>query len=185
MSDSIKEPNSPQVAVVVADGTEEMEAVIVIDVLRRAGCEVTVYSPGGVTITASRGVRLVPDADLATLRAGDLQALVIPGGTPGVERLLREDGLVAAIREALDSGVLIAAICAGPRVLAAAGILQGRRFTAYPGVLDGAEEVHLVEDDGILTSQGPGTSFDFALALVARLQGEAVRASVASGMLLI
>lgn len=93
--------------------------------------------------------------------------------------------MAIAVREAREAGVLIAAICAGPRVLAAAGVLEGRRFTAYPGVLDGAEEARVVEDDGILTSQGPGTSFDFALALVARLQGESVRASVASGMLLV
>lgn len=75
MSDSTNEAQTPQVAVVVADGTEEMEAVIVIDVLRRAGCEVTVYSPGGVVITASRGVRLVPDADVASLQGRSVAGL--------------------------------------------------------------------------------------------------------------
>lgn len=177
--------------ILLADGCEEMEAVIVIDTLRRAGVEVTAAGLAEGPVTASRGVTLLPDCALDKLEgAKDFDVLILPGGLPGTERLredLRVRDLVLAYRA--DASKRVAAICASPTVLDVNGCLDGHRFTCYPALKDQCEggghwvNEPVVLDGNLITSQGPGTSFAFALALVEALAGEEAARTVAEGML--
>lgn len=176
--------------VLLAEGVEEMEAVIAIDVLRRCGVEVMSASTG-VTheVTASRGVRLVADLMLHDAHAGEFSALVIPGGAGGSRRLADDPRVLELVRLYAKAGKLVAAVCAGPLVLEAAGVLKGLRITCHPGVRDQFPGVEVsndrvVVDGNFITSQGPGTSMEFALAVAKWLVGEEVAAKVAEGLLL-
>ncbi len=177
--------------VLLAPACEEMEAVIVIDTLRRAGVRVVGAGLEAGVLVASRGVRIEPDLPLDAVEdAKDFDALILPGGLGGT-RALRDDPRVRdlVLHYAQAPGKLLAAICAAALVLDAAKVLGGRRYTCYPGVEKEIREGERVDrpvvvDDRLVTSQGPGTAFDFALALVAMLQGETVAREVASGLLL-
>lgn len=159
------------VLIPLADGVEEMEAVILIDVLRRAGLEVVTAGLTTKPVTASRGVRLVPDRNWDELQPAAFDILAIPGGAEGVNRLKADSRILTAVRAFDQQGKWIAAICAGPLVLQQAGILAGRRVTCHPGVEDQLTATtrladRVVVDARLITSQGPGTSFEFALTIV-------------------
>lgn len=180
-------PAVPRAVVALADGTEEMEAVICIDVLRRAGWEVQAAGISGEVITASRGVGLLPDTDWETALATHPEVLVLPGGLGGVEHLMRHEGVLAAVRDQVRRGAWLAAICAAPLVLQAAGVLEDRRYTSHPGVADRLiQGVRLddpvVVDGRLVTSQGPGTSFAFALRLVAEVDHPTRASELATAM---
>ena len=191
--------------VLLAEGAEEMEAVIAADVLRRAGVEVTIAAIGTVReVTASRGVRLVADVLLAEVRPVDYDALVLPGGAGGAKRLASDGRVLEIVRQFVAAQKTVAAVCAGPLVLQAAGVLSGVRATCHPGVReqfagkteerkDGRAETatgprvcddRVVEDGVFITSQGPGTSMEFALAIARRLVDEATARKVAEGLIL-
>ncbi len=163
----------------LADGVEEMEAVIVIDVLRRAGWKVIAAAIGdSPVVTASRGVTLAADSRWqdAALHVATFDGIVIPGGGAGTAALCQHEGVLECLRAFEKRGLLIGAICAGPLVLQAAGILRGRCYTCYPGVEDGITGAShcmkkTVRDGQLITSQGPGTAFDFALTLIATVDG--------------
>lgn len=175
----------------LAEGFEEMEAVIVIDVLRRADIEVVVAGLTEGPVSASRGTRLLPDAALDSVMAEDFDMLVLPGGMPGVKHL-REDSRVKALIERFRSrGRTTAAICAAPSILAAYGYLEGKRATGNPKFRDQValpgvdyREEPVVEDGALITSRGPGTAIPFALALVERLAGQEKRRQVEAGLVL-
>jgi 4-methyl-5(b-hydroxyethyl)-thiazole monophosphate biosynthesis len=174
-----------RVLVPLAEGFEELEAVTIIDILRRAGVEVVVASLGGSPVTGSHGIRLAADTPLAALAEQDFDMIALPGGMPGADRLKKEPLITQLVRRLHDKGRPVAAICAAPMVLAAAGVLDGRRATSFPGFLAdaGATEVvgdAVVVDGGVITSRGPGTALDFALALVENLEGPAARRSIES-----
>lgn len=170
----------------LADGCEELEAVTVIDLLRRAGVEVVAAGLGDGPVTAARGTRLLPDATLdAALADGDYDLVALPGGLPGADHLLADARLAALLPAQLARGGRVAAICAAPKVLAAAGALDGRRATCYPGCVAEADYPQAaftggaVEVDGpVVTSRGPGTATDFGLALIEVLEGRAKRDEV-------
>ncbi len=169
----------------LADGVEEMEAVIVTDVLRRAGWAVTTASLRLGPVTGSRGVRLLADAVWSDLSPADFEALILPGGARGTQNLMEHAGVLEAVRLFDAGGRRLAAVCAAPLVLQAAGVLRGRRVTCHPAVRDQLREgvwtdAPVVEDGSLITSQGPGTCFAFALALVARSEG-AKRAEALAG----
>lgn len=171
------------VLVPVADGTEELEAVTLIDLLRRAGLDVVVASLSGEPVTCSRRTRLVPDMSLDAALMRDYDLVVLPGGLPGADHLAADDRLRALLKRMHERKALIGAICAAPKVLARAGVLKDRRATAFPGVLEAegfgmAEDQSVVRDGHVLTSRGPGTAMDFALALIEALLGPARRAEV-------
>jgi len=174
-----------RVLVPLAEGFEELEAVTVIDILRRAGIEVVVASLAASPVTGSHGLRIAADTPLAALVEQDFDMIALPGGMPGAAHL-KNDARVAAIARRLAArGRPVAAICAAPMVLAAAGLLNGRRATCFPGFLDDAAgttvtDEPVVSDRGVITSRGPGTALDFALALVETLEGEAARRAVES-----
>ncbi len=180
---------APRVAVLLAEGFEEVEAVAIIDVLRRAGIEVTIAATGpSRTVTGSHHIRLTADADLADLRPSGLAMVVLPGGMPGSAHLAADPAVLELLRVVHAAGGQLAAICAAPIVLQAAGLLPGRRVTCYPSVaaqLAGAVYTGAaVERDGpILTSRGPGTALLFALALVRALGREAQAEQLRLGML--
>jgi len=169
----------PKTALVpIADGTEEMEAVILIDILRRAETEVTVASAGELQITASRGVKIVADALIRDCAGKNYDLIVLPGGLPGAENLRDSPTLIQLLEEQRQAGRLYGAICASPAVaLAHHGLLEDRKATCYPGFHDklpdssDAKE-RVVADNNCITSQGPGTALEFALVLVERLHGQ-------------
>lgn len=173
----------------LADGCEEMEAVIIIDVLRRAEWEVTGVGIVPGPIRASRGVSILPDATWDDIDPDDFDLIVLPGGNGGTENLAKDERVLAALRRFYEQGKVVAAICAGPLVLQAAGLLKNRRVTCHPGAaaaLTDAERVdeRVVVDGPLITSQGPGTSFEFALTLVSHLDSPEKAEAIGKGMVL-
>ncbi len=176
-----------RVLVPLAEGFEELEAVTIIDILRRAGIEVVVASLAGSPVTGSHGIRIAADTPLAALAEQDFDMIALPGGMPGADHLKRDPRIAAIVRRLHGAGRPVAAICAAPMVLAAAGALDGRRATSYPGYLADATRTTIVgdavvRDDGVITSRGPGTALDFALALVEELAGRAASGKVESAL---
>ena len=170
-----------RVICLLADGFEEIETVTPVDVLRRAGVEVVIAALTAKTVTGRCGIRVEADVLLENVDAASFDLLLIPGG-PGVAAL-RSDGRPARLaREFASVGKTVAAICAAPLVLMDAGLLAGKRFTAYQTVraeLGGGLDERVVIDDCIITSRGAGTALDFALALVVSLVGQAAADQVA------
>lgn len=175
--------------VVMADGFEEIEAVTIVDVLRRAGVETTVAAVGSTrTLTGGHGIRLEADATLDAVREQSWDVVVLPGGAQNA-KTLREDARVQALLRAQnEAGRRLAAICAAPTALARAGVLERREATCYPsfeGQLEGARVRNqpVVVDGHVTTSRGPGTAMRFALTLVEQLVGRSVAERVREQML--
>ncbi|HEX2882636.1 MAG TPA: DJ-1 family glyoxalase III [Polyangiaceae bacterium] len=180
----------PRVLVVLAPGAEEMEVAIVVDVLRRAKIGVVLAGLDGVEpVTCSRQLVIKPDAAF-NQSAGPFDALVLPGGAPGAKRLAESAAVGQLLKDFEHSGRLVGALCAAPTALQAHGVFAGRRMTSYPSfhaqlAAHGAiEQQRVVQDGNLITSQGPGTAFEFALAIVAKLVG-ADRAAQIEGPLLL
>lgn len=176
--------------VIFAQGSEEMETTITVDVLRRGGVEVVLAGLDGPgPVQCSRGVRIVPDAALSDVE-GPFDVIVLPGGNEGARRLSESPAVGELLRAQEAAGRAAAAICAAPIALVKHGVYAGRKLTSYPSVHDvvgahgelAAEPV--VDDRNLVTSQGPGTTFAFALSLVERLAGEETADGVRKGMLL-
>lgn len=181
---------APRVLVPLANGCEELEAVTVIDLLRRAQIDVVTAGLSDGPVRASRGVVLLPDTTLAQAHAEDFDAIVLPGGQPGANNLEADVRVLALIKRLAGAGKYVAAICAAPKVLAAAGVLDGRRATCFRGAIDAKaypqvrlENSPVVVDGNVVTSRGPGTAMDFALELIRLLCGAARRDGVEENLL--
>ena len=177
----------PRVLVPLAPGCEEIEAVTVIDILRRAKIEVVSAGLDAHPVKASRGVMLLPDSTLDEALQQEFDLIVLPGGQPGTDNLRADARIISLLKRMAAQEKYIAAICAAPSVLAAAGLLDGKRATCFPDCLDEFPNVLLqnsaLEIDGkIITSRGPGTAMDFALTLVELLADKATREKVALGL---
>ena len=179
-----------RVLVPLAAGFEEIEAATIIDLLRRAGIEVVVAALGGTTVRGAHGLAFVADTTLDAVIDDRHDAVVLPGGEPGATALTADARVQQVLKRQAEEGRLVAAICAAPKALAAAGLLDGRAATSYPGYLDqhpapGMSYVAqpVVVDGGVVTSRGPGTALDFALALIELLQGRAGRVRVEEPLL--
>ncbi len=177
-----------RVLIPLAEGVEELEAVTIIDVLRRGGIDVTSAAIGNaLTVVCARGVSLLADAKWADLSPADFDVLVLPGGGRGTEALANDARVLDAVRTFHAEEKLVAAVCAAPTVLAKAGILKGHKATCYPTcapLLGTAyDEAPVIADGNIITSQGPGTAMLFALVLVQHLVGERIAHQVADGLL--
>ncbi len=175
----------PRVLVPLAQGCEELEAVTIVDLLRRAGIEVVTAGLDARPVTASRGVRLIPDTSLEQVLGEAFDMVVLPGGQPGSDHLRDDPRIGPLLQRAARSGAFTAAICAAPKVLGHAGLLAGRRATSYPGALAGLDlpgtelsDAPVVVDGKLVTSRGPGTAMDFALELIALLVGSERRREV-------
>lgn len=179
-----------QAIVPLADGVEEMEAVIIIDVLRRGGVEVVSAAVGSSRrVTASRGVVLVADALWQDAPLATADALILPGGAAGMERLREDSRVLETLGAFAQSDRLVGAICAAPLVLQAAGILTGRRATCYPALCRELTQALLtdgevVEDGQIITSRAAGTAMPFALAILERLAGADTARSVREALVM-
>jgi len=177
------------VLVPIADGTEELEAVTIIDVLRRAEVQVTVASVASLQVKASRGVNLVADTSIDSCKDKIFDLIVLPGGLPGAEHLRDCALLIDMLKTQRESGRLYAAICASPAVaLAPHGLLDGKKATCYPSCADPLPDKTLADqrvvvDGNCITSQGPGTALEFALELVRQLCGDAKARQVADAMI--
>lgn len=176
------------VLVPLAEGCEELEAVTVIDLLRRANIEVTVAGLDDGPVKASRGVVLQPDITLDEALDKEYDMVVLPGGGPGSDRLDADTRIRELLIRMANSEKYTAAICAAPKVLKSAGLLDAKKATCYPGVLDqeglpGLDTSRPVVQDGkVVTSRGPGTAMDFALTLIEILAGKDTRKQVADGL---
>lgn len=167
------------------DGVEETELVAPVDVLRRAGVEVTIAAMNELTVTGKEGLRITGDATIGELNTADFDVLMIPGG-PAVMALL-EDGRAAKLaKEFAEAGKTVAAICAAPLILDQAGLLEGKRFTCYSSVretLTAALDEKVVIDGELITSCGPGTALDFGFALAGHLCGKAKATEIVEEMM--
>jgi protein DJ-1 len=155
-----------------------MEVVIVVDLLRRAGIEVTLAGlDGGAGVECSRKVQIIPDTSLGDAQ-GPFDLIVLPGGIEGSERLASDSRVGELLREQVERGGEVAAICAAPKTLVIHGVGHGMALTSHPAVRTEVEELgdyresSVVEDGPIVTSRGPGTAFEFSLTLIKRLLGE-------------
>ncbi|MDG1495115.1 MAG: DJ-1/PfpI family protein [Porticoccaceae bacterium] len=178
----------------IAEGSEEIELITIVDVLRRAGVEVTVASANrdqNLQITASRGIKITADMMLDDCAKIHYDLIVVPGGLPGAEHLAEHPVLDLMLRDQAEQGKLFGAICAAPAlVLASKGLLLDKIATCYPSFQQTleAKEVdsaaRVVVDGNCITSQGPGTALDFALELVEQLCGLVKREEVGAPMVL-
>jgi 4-methyl-5(b-hydroxyethyl)-thiazole monophosphate biosynthesis len=177
------------VYIYLADGFEEVEALTIVDVLRRAGVTVRLVSiMNELTVTGAHDVAVVADTLFEDADCEHCEMLILPGGGPGSQRLLSHAGLKKALTDFAAKDKPVAAICAAPMVLARAGLLNGKKAVIYDGMeagLAGAVYVkeNVVQDGNIITSRGPGTAMAFALKLAELLAGQERADKVRSGLL--
>jgi len=178
-----------RVLVPLAQGCEELEAITITDLLVRGGIAVTTAGLDKHHVRASRGMLLIPDSDLDTALQSDYDMIVLPGGLPGADHLNDDTRIQQTITTMAQAGKYVAAICAAPKVLARAGLLDNKRATAYPGTLEKLSLNNtsvvtdaIVCDGNIITSRGPGTAMDFALTLIEILAGTEIRNNVENGL---
>jgi 4-methyl-5(b-hydroxyethyl)-thiazole monophosphate biosynthesis len=181
-----------RVLVPLAPGFEEIEAVTVVDLLRRAGIEVHTASLEGPQVTGSHGITVVADVAFDAARDGNYDMIVLPGGMPGAQHLGADPRVISLLRRMAADRRYLAAICAAPSVLARAGLLAERAATSFPGFLDAdsAPGIQLRDDavvvDGrVVTSRGAGTAMEFGLVLIELLEGATVREQVQARLQLV
>jgi len=178
----------PRVLVPIADGSEELEAISIVDVLRRGDVDVVLASLTGKMVVASRGTKIVPDTSLDDALGQEFDMVVLPGGMPGTKHLDADERIHGLLKKMVDSDRFVGAVCAAPSVLAHAGLLDGKRATCFPGFLDNISESvsstnAVVERDGkIITSRAAGTAMEFALEIVEVLCGPERRQKVEAGL---
>jgi 4-methyl-5(b-hydroxyethyl)-thiazole monophosphate biosynthesis len=178
-----------RVLVPLAQGCEELEAVTIIDLLRRAQIDVVTAGLAPGPVTGSRGTILLPDTTLDQALHDDYDMVVLPGGQPGATNLENDARVIGLVRHMAEHGRYTAAICAAPKVLASAGVLDGKRATGFPGTLDpksfprvGIATDAVLTDGRVVTSRGPGTAMDFALELIELLAGRNKRVQVEAAL---
>lgn len=156
--------------VFLAEGFEEIEALTVVDILRRTGLDVTTVGVGGTCIKGAHNIPVVCDVQENLAVPANIDMVVIPGGMPGVDNLEKSEVVKRFIQSAMEQEAYVAAICAGPALLGKMGLLQGKKAVCYPGFeadLTGAvlTDEYVQQDDRIITAKGPGVSMEFALYL--------------------
>jgi len=156
--------------ILLAKGFEEIEALTVVDVLRRLDIECIMCSIDSLEVTGAHRITIVADRLMNEMNFKDYGAVILPGGMPGAANLKADRRVISLIREFDKAGKLIAAICAAPIVLKEAGIIKGRTITSFPGIREELKDSHygedsIVQDKNILTSRGPGTAFKFAFKI--------------------
>ena len=167
-----------RILVPLAEGFEEIEAINVIDILRRADVEVVTAGLKDGLVEGAHKVRVMPDTSLDKIDFKDFDGLVLPGGAPGFINLGNDERILNMAREMDRAGKIVAAICAAPSVLIKAGVLQGRKATVHPSGKKEVEacakfsEDRVVVDKNLITSRTPGTALEFALKLVEVLAGK-------------
>lgn len=177
-----------RIAVFFAEGYEEIEALTVVDICRRAGVEVQMVSVSGAkVVNSSHGVGVQMDLSFEEVDFDGLDMIVLPGGMPGTKNLEAHEGLMAQVDAFDRSGRYLAAICAAPSILGHRGILQGRKAGCYPGWeqhLTGAQvsEEDAMVDGHVITGRGMGCAIPFSLTIVAQLLGQEQADKIAEGI---
>ena len=161
----------------LANGFEEVEALCPLDLLRRAGLEVTTVGVGGDSVMGAHGIQVLADIPEAMYRDSKPEMIILPGGMPGTTNLDNSPTVERALRAAAANGAYLAAICAAPMVLGKRGYLEGKRATCFPGFeehLAGAvvSSEGVVADGRVITAKGMGVAQEFGLALVGALCGK-------------
>lgn len=173
----------------LADGFEEIEAIAVIDVLRRAGIAVkTISVTGGKNVRGAHDIVVAADLLFEEADYGECEMIVLPGGMPGTTNLAGHEGLMKQVGAFAQSGKWLAAICAAPSILGKMSLLKGRRSTSYPGYekdMIGAvySEDKVVQDGRFITSRGAGTAVEFALKLVEQLKDSETASGIRKRMI--
>ena len=153
----------------LAEGFEEIEAIAVIDVLRRANIKVDVVGIEDEIVAGRNGVKILCDKIITDVKPDDYDGIVLPGGNPGYKNLENSQQVINLIKAYNSRGKLIAAICASPTILEKIGVLEGKKATCYPAMKDKLKnyvDERVVVDKNVITSQGPGTAIEFALEIV-------------------
>ena len=173
------------VYVFFAPGFEESEALVTVDMLMRGGLTVKMIAVGGdLTVAGAHGIKTVCDALIEDTDCADAEALILPGGMPGVTNLHACEKLCTLLTDAAEKGILLGAICAAPSILGALGLLRGKKAVCFPGFEDALEgavytDAPAVTDGKIVTSKAAGTVFDFSFALLSALGKDADKVSSA------
>ena len=161
-----------KVMVPLANGFEEIEALAIVDILRRAGIQTETVGIVGSVIESSHGVRVMVDKRINEIVPEEYDAIILPGGSPGYKNLARSNRLMEIIKDFNNKNKIIGAICGSPSILAKQGLLDNKKATIYPGnekLLAYPRDKAVVTDGNIITSQGPGTAIEFALKIVEKL----------------
>jgi 4-methyl-5(b-hydroxyethyl)-thiazole monophosphate biosynthesis len=180
---------SKKVIIAVADGTEELEAIAIIDCLRRAGADLTIASVQKLQIITARKVKITADCLITDCLGQVYDLIVLPGGMPGAENLRDSKELIEMLKQQKASGRLYAAICASPAVVFEHhGLLADKKATCFPAFIDTLKNKQainqsVVVDGNCVTSQGPGTALEFSLKLVELLFGSEKSQQLAKAML--
>jgi 4-methyl-5(b-hydroxyethyl)-thiazole monophosphate biosynthesis len=182
-----------KVLIPLAPGFEEIEALAVVDILRRAGIQVTIAGTVEGPVEGRNGIKVIPDTTMDKVNehgpeAQGFDMVVLPGGAKGTENLKKDPRIKKVVEALFNEGKFTTAICAAPTVLSAIGVTKGRTVTSHPAVREElkAERVlddRVVVDGNIVTSQGPGTAIEFAFKLVELLLGEEKAREVNKGVL--
>ena len=175
--------------VLLAEGFEEVEAITVVDVLRRAEIEVTTVGIGSKTITGTHGIPVTADMCSCEAKAEGLEMVILPGGMPGTTNLGESEKVAEYVDYCVKNDKYVCAICAAPMVLGKLGVLEGKNAVCYPGCEGGLTGANIVKEavvvDGkVVTSMGPATATEFGLKIVELVKGKAVSDQVRSDMLL-
>jgi 4-methyl-5(b-hydroxyethyl)-thiazole monophosphate biosynthesis len=176
-----------KILVPLAQGLEEIEAITIIDILRRADIDVTTVGLDALEIIGSHEIKIIADRLLNDIESEEYDGIVLPGGMPGTLHLRDNDKIISIIQQFHKDKKIIGAICAAPMVLEKAGILMDRKFTIHPGVISDisltAQNRQVVKYKNIITGQASGAATLFALKIVRELQGELKMESVNNGVL--
>ena len=177
-----------KVCIPLAEGFEDIEAVTLIDVLRRGGIEVIVAGVGGEVITSAHNLKIATDTTIEKVSSNDLDLVVLPGGLPGATNLAKSEEVKKLLQEMDEKGKYVGAICAAPIALKEAGVLKDK-YTAYPGWEENIRkegyisDAKVVEDKNVLTSKGPATAICFGLEIVKKFAGIETYNQLKSGLL--
>ena len=173
------------VLVPLAQGCEELEAITITDLLVRAGITVTTCGLDDQPVKASRGITIIPDTSIDKVLNQSFDLIVLPGGLPGADHLRDNAQIQTLLKKQAADNKYIAAICAAPKALAQAGVLEGKKATSFPGVLAALDNpnIHISEnaveiDGNVITSRSAGTAMEFALSLIELLEGKIKREEV-------
>jgi len=177
-----------KILIPLADGFEEIEAMTLIDVFRRADLDVTVAGVHTGEIKGAHGIKVMPDTTLEKVKDHDFEVMIVPGGGGGVENLRKSSHVLDRLKNMHQKKQLIGAICAAPMVLRDAGLTKGLKLTSYPGMAEELKdsqylESRIVMDGHIVTSRGPATAMEFALKIVEIIAGSGKEREVAEALL--
>lgn len=178
-----------QLAIMMADGCEEIEGLTVVDLVRRAGITIDMISiTGSDSFTGSHGIEVKADKTIEIADLNSYDGIILPGGMPGTRNLAAHTGVCDAVKTANAAGKLIAAICAAPSVFGGLGLLEGKKATSYPGFeeeMPGCTYLteRVVVDGNIITSRGMGTAIEFGLAIIEYCMDKATADKLSKGIM--